>query len=135
MPIESDEELREVLEREVVAVVGCSSTPGKDAHEIPRYLQEAGYEVLPVNPGAEEILGRPAYDTLTDIEEEMGIVHVLRRREEVKGSVEETLERGDDPVVWTQLGIRDDDALARAEESGLDTVRDRCMKVEHSRLR
>jgi predicted CoA-binding protein len=135
MPIESDEELREVLEREVVAVVGCSSTPGKDAHEIPRYLQEAGYEVLPVNPGAEEILGRPAYDSLTDIEEEIGIVDVFRPSEEVNGIVEETLERGDDPVVWTQLGIRDDDALARAEESGLDTVRDRCMKVEHSRLR
>jgi predicted CoA-binding protein len=134
MPIESDEELREVLEREVVAVVGCSSTPGKDAHEIPRYLQEAGYEVLPVNPGAEEILGRPAYDSLTDIEEEIGIVDVFRPSEEVNGIVEETIERGDDPVVWTQLGIRDD-ALARAEESGLDTVRDRCMKVEHSRLR
>jgi len=135
MPIESDEELGEVLSEDVVAVIGCSTTPGKDAHEIPKYLHDRGYEVLPVNPGAEEVFGRPAYDSLADVDEEIEIVDVFRPSEEVAGIVNETLAREDDPVIWTQLGVRDDDAVARAEESGLRVVQDRCMKVEHSRLR
>ncbi|PSP43055.1 CoA-binding protein [Halobacteriales archaeon QH_6_64_20] len=135
MPIESDEELGEVLSEDVVAVIGCSTTPGKDAHEIPKYLHDRGYEVLPVNPGAEEVFGRPAYDSLADVDEEIGIVDVFRPSEEVAGIVDEALAREDDPVIWTQLGVRDDDAVARAEESGLRVVQDRCMKVEHSRLR
>ena len=135
MPIESDEELGEVLSEDVVAVIGCSTTPGKDAHEIPKYLHDRGYEVLPVNPGAEEVFGRPAYDSLADVDEEIGIVDVFRPSEEVAGIVNETLAREDDPVIWTQLGVRDDDAVTRAEESGLRVVQDRCMKVEHSRLR
>jgi predicted CoA-binding protein len=135
MPIESDEELGEVLSEDVVAVIGCSTTPGKDAHEIPKYLHDRGYEVLPVNPGAEEVFGRPAYDSLADVDEEIEIVDVFRPSEEVAGIVDETLAREDDPVIWTQLGVRDDDAVARAEESGLRVVQDRCMKVEHSRLR
>ena len=122
MPIESDEELGEVLSEDVVAVIGCSTTPGKDAHEIPKYLHDRGYEVLPVNPGAEEVFDRPAYDSLADVDEEIEIV-------------DEALAREDDSVIWTQLGVRDDDAVARAEESGLRVVQDRCMKVEHSRLR
>jgi predicted CoA-binding protein len=135
MPIESDEELGEVLSEDVVAVIGCSTTPGKDAHEIPKYLHDRGYEVLPVNPGAEEVFGRPAYDSLADVDEEIEIVDVFRPSEEVAGIVDETLAREDDPVIWTQLGVRDDDAVTRAEESGLRVVQDRCMKVEHSRLR
>jgi len=135
MPIESDEELGEVLSEDVVAVIGCSTTPGKDAHEIPKYLHDRGYEVLPVNPGAEEVFGRPAYDSLADVDEEIEIVDVFRPSEEVAGIVDEALAREDDPVIWTQLGVRDDDAVARAEESGLRVVQDRCMKVEHSRLR
>jgi predicted CoA-binding protein len=134
MLIESDEELREVLAKEVVAVVGCSTTPGKDAHEIPKYLQENGYTVLPVNPGAEEIFGQAAYDSIADIEEEIDIVDVFRPSDELPGIVDATLDRGEKPILWTQLGIRDDDALARAQEGGLDVVADRCMKVEHRRL-
>lgn len=134
MPIESDDELREVLALEAVAVVGCSTTPGKDAHEIPAYLLDHGYEVIPVNPNAETIFDRPAYDSLTDVEEDVEIVDVFRPSDEVAGIVDEALARDDDPVLWTQLGIRDDEALARAEEAGLEVVADRCMKVEHSRL-
>jgi len=134
MPIESDDELRDVLALEAVAVIGCSTTPGKDAHEIPRYLREHGYEVIPVNPNANEVFGRPAYDSLADVEEAVEIVDVFRPSEEVSGIVDEAIGRDDEPVVWTQLGIRDDEALARAEEAGLRVVEDRCLKVEHSRL-
>lgn len=134
MPAESDAELREILGLETVAVVGCSSTPGKDAHEIPKYLLGHGYDVIPVNPFAGEILGRDAYDTLADVTEEVDIVDVFRPSEEVAGIVDEVLERDDVRAVWLQLGIRDDEAGERVEDSGRLFVQDRCLKVEHQRL-
>ncbi|USZ68700.1 CoA-binding protein [Halorussus salilacus] len=134
MPVDSDAELREILGMETVAVVGCSSTPGKDAHEIPRYMREHGYEVIPVNPHADEIFGREAYDSLADVPEGVDIVNVFRPSEEVAGIVERAIDRDDATVVWTQLGIRDDEAARRAEDAGKRVVQDRCFKVEHRRL-
>lgn len=134
MPVTDDEELKGILALETVAVVGCSSTPGKDAHEIPRYLREHGYEVIPVNPNADEIFGREPYDSLEAVEATVDIVDVFRPSDEVAGIVDATLSRADDPVLWTQLGIRDPDATDRAESAGLRVVVDRCMKVEHQRL-
>jgi len=134
MPVESDPEIREILGMETIAVVGCSSTPGKDAHEIPKYMREHGYEVIPVNPYADEIFGREAYDLLADVEEEIDIVDVFRPSEEVAGIVDAALERDDVSVIWTQLGIADDEAAERAEAAGKRVVQDRCLKVEHGRL-
>ncbi|WP_276256319.1 CoA-binding protein [Halomontanus rarus] len=134
MPVETDTELRNVLEQKTVAVVGCSSTPGKDAHEIPKYLQAQGYEIVPVNPTADEVLGRPTYDSLSAVEEDIDIVDVFRPSAEVAGIVDEALERDDVAVIWLQLGIHDDEAVDRAETAGLRVVQDRCMKPEHRRL-
>lgn len=134
MPVTDDDELRTILDHETVAVVGCSSTPGKDAHEIPRYLREHGYEVIPVNPHADEIFDREAYDSLADVDEEIGIVDVFRPSDEVSGIVDTALDREDSPVIWTQLGIRDEGATDRAEADGRQVVEDRCLKVEHQRL-
>ena len=134
MPVDADDELTTILQLETIAVVGCSSTPGKDAHEIPKYLQAAGYEIIPVNPYADEILGRPAYDTLTDVEESVDILDVFRPSDEVAGIVDEALTREDIAVIWLQLGIYDDDAVARAEAAGPQVVQDHCMKVAHQRL-
>ena len=138
MPITDDAGLRETLGLRRVAVVGCSSTPGKAAHDVPRYLSEHGYEIYPVNPFADEILGREAVETLADVDAEIDLVNVFRPSEEVELIVDQTLARhgshGDVTAVWLQLGITDDDALARAEDAGLRTVQDRCMKVEHQRL-
>ncbi|GGL30260.1 CoA-binding protein [Halarchaeum grantii] len=135
MPVEDDETLAEILDYETIAVVGCSSTPGKAAHDVPKYLQEHGYRIVPVNPTAEEVLGERAYDSLADVEEEVDVVDVFRPSEEVAGIVEEALAREDVRVVWTQLGIEDDEAARRAEEGGLLVVQDRCLKVEHGRLK
>jgi predicted CoA-binding protein len=135
MSVETDAELAEVLEHDTVAVVGCSSTEGKDAHEIPRYLRDHGYDVIPVNPYADEIFGREAYDSLADVEEDVDIVDVFRPSEEVAGIVDEAVDRDDVDVVWTQLGIRDDDAAGRAEDAGVRVVQDKCIKVEHQRLK
>jgi hypothetical protein len=136
MPVESDAELREILGLETVAVVGCSSTPGKAAHDVPQYLLDNGYDVIPVNPFADEIFGRETHDSLAGVPASagVGIVDVFRPSEEVAGIAEAVLDREDVAVLWTQLGIRDDDAAERVEAAGRRVVQDRCLKVEHQRL-
>ena len=131
---ESDATLRQILEYDTVAVVGCSTTPGKAAHDIPKYLVDHGYDVIPVNPFADEIFGRTAYDSLTDVPDEIDIVDVFRPSEEVSGIVDEVLDRADVKALWLQLDIRDEDAAKRAREAGIEVVQDRCLKVEHQRL-
>ena len=135
MPVESDDELREVLEADPIAVVGCSATPGKAAHDIPQYMRKRDYDIIPVNPYADEIFGVEPYDSLTEVDEEIEMVDVFRPSDEVAGIVDEVLERDDVEVVWTQQGIRDREAGERVEESGRQYVEDRCLKVEHQRLK
>lgn len=138
MPIETDAEIRELLSVDTIAVIGCSTTPGKAAHDVPRYLQSQGYRILPVNPFADEILGETSYDSLAEVSEGIDLVDVFRPSEEVPGVVDELLERrekrGDAGILWLQLGIRHDEATRRAEKAGIRVVQDRCLKVEHRRL-
>ena len=134
MPVTDDDELRSILEYKRVAVVGCSSTPGKDAHDIPSYLDRQGYEIIPVNPYADEILGKQVYDSLEEVPGDIDIVEVFRPSEEVSGIVDSALTREDVDVIWLQLGIHDDEAVDRAEAAGKRVVQDRCMKPEHQRL-
>ncbi len=134
MPVTDDDELRSILDYETVAVVGCSSTPGKPAYDIPRYLDRQGYDVIPVNPFADELLDKTTYDSLSEVPDEIDIVDVFRPSEEVSDIVDEALERDDVKVIWLQLGIHDDAAVTRAEKAGRKVVEDRCMKPEHQRL-
>ena len=138
MPITDDDGLRALLDAETIAVVGCSTTEGKAAHDVPNYLQEHGYRIVPINPYADEILGERAYDSLADVEEEIDLVDVFRPSEKTPGVVEDVIARhearGDAGAVWLQLGIESDDAAALAEEAGLEFVQDRCIKIEHDRL-
>lgn len=134
MPVESDEQLREILAMDRIAVVGCSTTPGKAAHDIPKYLLDHGYDVVPVNPYAEEIFGIEAVDSLADVDGEVDVVDVFRPSEEAGAIADEAIERDDVRAVWFQLGITDDAAGERVEDAGKLFVQDRCMKVEHRRL-
>jgi len=134
MPVTADDALREILELDTIAVVGCSTSPGKAAHDIPKYMLEHGYDVIPVNPYADEIFGREAYDSLAEVEETVDIVDVFRPSEEVPGIVDEAVARDDVQVVWLQLGITHDEAGERVEAAGKRFVQDRCLKVEHGRL-
>lgn len=139
MRVDTDSGLSDLLNLETIAVIGCSTTPGKEAHQIPRYMLERGYDVVPINPFADEIFGRKAYDSLAGVDDDVEMVNVFRPSEEVSGIVDEVLDRhgdrGDIEALWLQLGIRDDDATERAVDAGLDVVQDRCLKVEHQRLR
>jgi len=134
MPVENDAELREILELQTIAVVGCSTTPGKAAHDVPKFLLDRGYEIIPVNPHADEVFGRAAADSLADVEAAVDIVDVFRPSEEVAGIIDEALDHEALEVVWTQLGVRDPDAGERVEAAGKRYVEDRCLKVEYQRL-
>ncbi|SMO82595.1 CoA-binding protein [Halorubrum cibi] len=138
MPITDDAGLERALSADTVAVIGCSTTAGKAAHDVPAYLQRHGYRVIPVNPFADEVLGEPAYDELAEVDEDLDVVNVFRPSEEVPEILEAVrerhAERGDAGTAWLQLGINHDEAAAEAEADGIDVIQDRCMKVEHGRL-
>lgn len=120
-----------------MAVVGCSRNDYKDAHTVPAFMKKMGYNIIPVNPNAEEVFGLPAFDNLieayrntgTDIE----LVNVFRPADELPQIVEETLVV-EPRVLWTQLGIVDDEALSRAEDRGIRVVSDRCLYREYRNL-
>lgn len=118
-----------------VAVVGLSPNPGRPSHAVARYLQRAGYRIVPVNPFATEILGERAYPTLARAaaDHAIDIVDVFRRSEHVLGVVREAIPLAP-RLVWLQEGVRDDAAAARAGDAGIPIVMDRCLAVEHGRI-
>mgnify|MGYP000524114205 FL=1 len=134
MPVQNDDELREILELDTIAVVGCSATPDKAAHSIPKFMRKRGYEIVPINPYADEIFGVEPYDSLSDVEETVDVVDVFRPSEEVPEIADEAIDRDDVEVLWTQLGITAPEAGERIEAAGKRYVEDRCLKVEYQRL-
>ncbi len=129
----SDSEIKQILSMKNVAVVGMSKHPSKDAHHVPKYLIENGYNVIPVNPTAEEILGRKCYKTLLDVPDKIDIVDVFRPSEHVPPIVNDAIAKGV-KVVWMQLGISNNEAAQEASKHGIKVVYNRCMLVEHARL-
>ena len=115
-----------------IAIVGCSAKPERDSHRVAAYLQRAGYRIIPVNPGQDEILGERCYPDLSSIPDELAIdiVDVFRRPEHVPPVVEQAIARGA-RALWLQLGLSNPPAERRAAEAGLQVVADRCLKVEH----
>ncbi len=116
-----------------VAVVGASANPERPSYQVASYLIEYGYDVVPVNPGAREILGRVAYADLSAIPGGVEVVDIFRRPEYVPLIVEEAIKIGA-RVVWMQEGIVNEEAASRAREAGLEVVMDQCMKKEHLRM-
>ena len=125
---------RKILEAsEIVAVVGLSSNPHKAGYYVPRYLQGQGYRIIPVNPNLDEALGETAYPSLEAVPEDVDLVLVFRLSHHVPPVVDGAIAIGAD-AIWLQLGIRHDEAAAKATAAGLDVVQDACMMVDHRAL-
>ena len=134
MTINDNDSLRQLLaDAKVIAVVGHSDKPHRTSYRIAQYLRNAGYKVYPVNPTVDEIDGEKSYASLDAIPEDIDIVDVFRRSEYLEGVVEDAAKAGA-KAVWGQLGVRDDEAAAKAEAVGMAMVMDRCIKVDHARL-
>ncbi|MBV9858961.1 MAG: CoA-binding protein [Alphaproteobacteria bacterium] len=132
----ADDYLREILTAiRTIAIVGASPDPHRPSHGVMRYLQRRGYRAIPVNPFAagQAILGESCYARLADIPEPVDMVDIFRRANAAGGAVDEAIAAGA-KVVWMQLGVRDDEAAARAEAHGLKVVMNRCPAIEIPRL-
>ena len=126
--------LRRILrEAKVIAVVGLSADWFRPSFFAAKYMQEHGYRVIPVNPKYAEILGEKCYPSLRDIHQPVDIVDVFRKTADVMPIAEYALKIGA-KVLWQQLGVRNEEAAAKARAAGLLTVMDRCVKIEHGRL-
>jgi predicted CoA-binding protein len=115
------------------AVVGCSPHQGRDSHRIAALLQRHGYRVVPINPGAEEILGERCYPALGDIPFAVDVVDIFRRSELAGAHVDEAIAIGAQ-AVWLQLGVHAPSATGRARAAGLHVIEDRCPAIELPRL-
>lgn len=113
-----------------VAVVGMSDDPSRPSHGIGGYLASHGYEVIPVNPNHEEVLGKKCYARLSDISGQIDLVNVFRRPQFCADVTREAIEAGAKGV-WLQSGICNEEARTLAEAAKIDFVQDRCIMVEH----
>jgi predicted CoA-binding protein len=120
-----------------IAMVGISPKDNRPSYFAFKYLLERGYRMIPVNPGqaGKEILGQKVYARLSDISEPVDMVDIFRASQHVPAVVDEVLAMTPRPaVIWMQLGIRNDEAAAKAEAAGLKVVMNRCPKIEYGRL-
>jgi predicted CoA-binding protein len=125
---------RSLRETKTIAVVGLTDSPGRASYGVSRYMQQAGYRIVPVNPTVESILGEKAHRSLGDIPFKVEMVNVFRAPRYVSAIVDEVV-RLSIPFLWLQEGVIDAEAAARAEAAGVGVVMDRCLYKEHARLR
>jgi len=128
--------LRRILaENRVIAVVGLSGDWYRPSYFAAKYMQEHGYRVIPVNPryAGKRLLGEACYASLRQIPEKVDIVDVFRRTQDVPPIADDAIAIGA-KVLWQQLGVKNEAAAEKARAGGLETVMDRCVKIEHARL-
>jgi predicted CoA-binding protein len=127
----SADPIRELLENtKVIAVVGLSSRRSRPSYGVARYLQSAGYRIIPVNPNETEVLGERAYARLEDVPEKIDMVDIFRRSEFVPEIAESAIRIGA-RAVWMQEGVIHEAAAERARQAGLVVVMDRCIMKDH----
>ncbi len=136
----TDDDIRDLLRRvKTIAMVGASPKPERPSHEVMRFLQDHGYRVIPINPGqaGSEINGETVVASLADLTAPVDMVDIFRASEAAGMVTDEAVRLAADKgfsAVWMQLGVRHDDAAARARAAGLSVVMDRCPKIEYRRL-
>jgi predicted CoA-binding protein len=116
-----------------IAVVGLSAEWYRPSYFAAKYMQEHGYRIIPVNPRYAEILGERCHASLADITEQVDLVDVFRRTEDVLPIARQAVLIGA-RCLWQQIGVVNEEAAHLAEAAGLDTVMNRCVKIEHARL-
>ncbi len=130
----TDEEIKKFYNLKNIAVVGMSKNEEKPSHYVPKYLIQNGYNVIPVNPTTEEILERKAYKLVSEIKEDVDIVDVFRKSEDITPIVDDLLKKKGIKLIWLQKGIFNQRAEELAKKNGINFVYNRCMLEEHQRL-
>ncbi len=135
MPENNTEDIAEFILRnfKIIAIVGCSREEGKPSHDVPKYLQMAGYKIIPVNPFADFILGEKCYKSLTEITEKVDVVDVFRPSKEAPEIAKQALQIHA-KALWLQEGIISNEAERFAKDNGMLFVMNRCMMKEHIKI-
>ncbi len=121
-------------ETKTIAVIGCSPNETKDSNKVAKYLLEVGYDMIPVYPKEDKILGQKVYRSLLDIDKEVDMVVVFRKPAVVSAVADACIKRGDVKVLWTQIGIVNNEAGKKAKEAGISVVQSYCAMVEHREI-
>ncbi len=130
----SSSEIKSILENsKTIAVVGISPKPERPSYGIALYLMEQGYKVIGVNPGISEFEGHKVYKSLSEIPDEIDIVDIFRKPEDVPAIVEEAIKKKA-KVIWMQQGIVNNEAAELAKKAGMKVVMNRCIAVDHGAL-
>ena len=131
-----DSLLREIFERcRTIAVVGIKAGANDDAFRVPRYMQQHGYQIVPISPKLETVLGERCVASLRELRAPMDLVNLFRAPQHLPAHTDEILAMEPLPfAAWFQLGIRHDESAARLRAAGVRVVQDACLMVEHARL-
>jgi predicted CoA-binding protein len=133
----NSQEIKEILEQaKTIAIIGLSPNEEKDSNKVGKYLQNAGYKVIPVYPKEDEILGEKVYRSLKEIPSDIkiDIVDIFRKPAVVSQVVDSAIERGNIGTIWSQLGIVNNSAAEKAIANGMKSVQNYCTKIEHKTL-
>lgn len=129
----NNEEIIEIFNNtKTIAIAGLSPNEEKASNMVAKYLQRAGFKIVPVYPKEDEILGEKVYRTISEIPFEIDMVDIFRKPDAIAAVVDEAIARGDVKTVWTQLGLVNNEAAAKAKEAGLNVVQNKCTKIEHA---
>ena len=117
-----------------IAILGLSPNSEKDSHRVALYLQEAGYKIFPVYPKEDTILNEKVHKSLSDIEEDIDMVIVFRKPKALDDIIETVIQKDNIKVLWTQIGIVNNNAAQIAKDNNIEVVQNRCAMVEHKRI-
>ena len=129
------EEMKEIFESvKTIAILGLSPNETKASNMVAKYLQNAGYKIVPVYPKEDEILGEKVYRSLAEIPFEIDMVDIFRKPKAFDAVADACIERGDVKVFWGQLGLVNNAAAEKAKDAGMKVVQNYCTKLEHKAL-
>jgi len=131
----NQEEMKEIFDNvKTIAVLGLSPDESKASNMVAKYLQNAGYKIVPVYPKEDEILGEKVYRSLAEIPFEIDMVDIFRKPKAFDDIADACIARGDVKVFWGQLGLVNNDAAQKAKDAGMKVVQNYCTKIEHMAL-
>jgi len=126
------DEIKEIFDSvKTIAILGLSPNATKDSHRVAKYLQEAGYKIVPVYPKEETILGEKVYRSLLEIPFDVDMVNIFRKPAALDPIADACIEKGNVKVFWAQKGIVNNAAAQKAQDAGMKVVQNQCSMVDH----
>jgi len=132
----TSKEIEEIFQKtKTIAIIGCSPDESKASNMVAKYLKNAGFQIVPVYPKEEEILGEKVYRSLSEIPFKVDMVDIFRKPLVIKNVIEEAIKRGDVDTIWTQIGLVNNEAAKMAQVAGMSIVQNKCTKIEHQMIK